>query len=95
MHKLSAWSAIHKVCLLVISKIVVIIQPMVLKFPGSLKLVIVIVVPLSRRASLGQYLGSGSRYWFNAVRGFWDKSKIFEIGIKLYLLHLDGDLVAL
>ena len=61
MSKLSAWFAIHHVCLLVIPKIVVSIQPTVLKLSGSLRLVINAMVPLSRWARMDQYLRSSSR----------------------------------
>ena len=61
MSKLSAWFAIHHVCLLVIPKIVVGIQPTVLKLSGSLRLVINAMVPLSRWARMDQYLRSSSR----------------------------------
>ena len=68
MHKFPAWFAIHDICLLVISKVVVDTQPMVLKLSGSLRLVISAMVPLSRWTSLGQDLGSCSRLFLQGRR---------------------------
>ena len=109
MHKFPARFAIHDICLLVISKVVVDTQPMILKLSGPLRLVINAMVPLSRWTSLGQDLGSGSRLllqgrrWsgfysctcsFISITGFWDQSKLLEIAIELTLLHLDSAVLA-
>ena len=70
-HKLSARFAIHDVCLLVISKVVVETQPMILELSDTLRLVIHAMVP--QVASAGQELVLGlqqhlllvhRRYWF-------------------------------
>ena len=64
MHKLFARFAIHDVCLLVISKVVLDTQPIILKLSGPLRLVINAIIPLSRWTSLGQDLGLCSRSGF-------------------------------
>ena len=86
MRKLPAWFTIHDVCLLVISKVVVNVQPMILEFSGPLALLINAMVPLSRWTCPGQDLGPGCRFllkgrhWPGVYRSTWFSSFITITG---------------